>query len=126
MLDADKEEEGDMTRKAENVPFHMITQVEARQKDDSIDPMEMSFKPMAAAELTLDARSPGLDSGDLRESDSFDDRSSGQAEEEKFVQEVAIMSENQCLTPHENDKTVEVAEAVELPDSDRAGEHALS
>ena len=98
-----------MTSKAENVPFHMITQVEARQKDDSIDPMEMSFKPIAAAELTLDARSPGLDSGDLRESDSFDERSSGQAEEEKFVQEVAIMSENQCMTPHENDRTIEVA-----------------
>ena len=36
------------------------------------------------------------------------------------------MSENQYLIHHENDKTIEAAEVTELPDSDRAGEHALS
>ena len=49
----------------------MTTQVENKQTDDNEDPMEMSFKPIAAADVT--PRSPGLDSGDLRESDSLDD-----------------------------------------------------
>ena len=49
----------------------MTTQIETRQNDDNEDPMEMSFKAIAAADVT--PRSPGLDSGDLRESDSLDD-----------------------------------------------------
>ena len=62
----------------------MTTHVEAREmispKEDSIDPLDVSFKPRVPAELTLEApqrssihEAARPDSADLRESDSSDD-----------------------------------------------------